>query len=74
MVIAPYRIAFLRPVIAISEEGSANLDAALVTLLLAAGANPRARDTDRRTARDLLPARDATNAAAWDEVSTLLGA
>lgn len=50
------------------------LNAALVKLLLAGGADPGARDADRLTANDRLPPRDATNGVRWDEVSALLEA
>ncbi len=62
-----------------AEEGRTALGMAIhrlqddmVRLLLDAGADPRARDFDRRNARDCLPERESGNSAMWDRVSQLL--
>ncbi len=48
------------------------LDAEMVGMLLAAGANPSRRDLDRRTAQENLPPRQADNAEDWRRVSEIL--
>ncbi len=49
-----------------------NLDAPMVELLLAAGADPERIDLDYETAWDRLPPRDTSDPQVWDAVSTLL--
>jgi len=49
------------------------LDVAMVKRLLRFGARSEALDADGRTARERMPARDASNAEAWDDTALVLG-
>lgn len=49
------------------------LDVESARLLIAAGVRTDFPDADRRTARDLLPARTPDNAGRWDRLSELIG-
>ena len=53
-------------------RAASRLDVATVTLLLGAGADPKALDADRRTALERLPPRDPDTPEAWDAVAALL--
>jgi hypothetical protein len=45
----------------------------MIELLLRAGADPNARDADRRTAYYCLPRREKSDPQIWDAVAALLG-
>jgi ankyrin repeat protein len=53
-------------------RAASQLDAAMLKLLLQAGADPAALDADRMTARERLPPRGAQNPEAWDAAAALL--
>lgn len=48
------------------------LNLPMVELLLAAGADPGARDADRKSPRDHMPTREGSDPQAWDAIAALL--
>jgi hypothetical protein len=53
-------------------RAASKLNIRMIQLLLEAGADPEARDYDRRTARSLLPPRETSDPALWDAAEQLL--
>ena len=49
-----------------------NLDIPMITLLLDAGADPKAKDADNQLAQAYLPERDISNIQKWEEAAALL--